>query len=75
MNPIRAIRMRLMPPCSKCAHTFIGITKGWFCEREQCREYFERLDCLQRKMIERVSVRGMACCKFEERKDDGSGAD
>lgn len=82
MNLIRAIRMRLMLVCSRCENSKDNVVPrpslkndGYYCHRKQCLEHFEKIDCIQREFVKSLSVRGMICCKFEERKDNGDGAD
>lgn len=67
MNPIRAIRMRLMPVCSKCRWSN---QDGYICGREQCLDYFEKRECLKRKNVRSIAARGRMCCKFEGRDDE-----
>lgn len=67
MNPIRAIRMRLMPVCSKCRWSNHD---GYLCKREQCLEHFEKRECFKRDRLRSLEVRGRMFCKFERRNDE-----
>ena len=68
-HPIRSVRMRLIPPCARCAHGSLDLGHV-HCRR---RAHIEHTDKTGRVFIrygDAIDVRGGNCCRFSPREGE-----
>lgn len=67
-HPIRSVRMRLIPPCARCAHRSIELGR-LRCHRPAYIEHIGKTECVFVRYVNAIDVRGGRYCRFSPRED------
>lgn len=71
VNPVRYIRVGLMPPCSQCKHCGeVILRKSLPCYSTKVLDHYERTTGIKYEYLDNTFVRGTRFCTFEPREDE-----
>lgn len=67
-HPIRSVRMRLIPPCARCAHRSFDFGHV-HCRCPAYIEHIDKTECVFIRYGDAIDVRGGNYCRFSPRED------